>query len=367
MGAWWNRKYHNIAKDVFNSIHREFESSCFLADVRSSAIVQMQKTLLSDILRDSTLKVSNVDKGAGKEVDRVKPILEACYDMKSVTGIAQLQEKALIRIDGDMIWMHDLIDRRNGCSKLAELHRCVTGGINESPATVQNFSSLTSMDLRGCKSLIELPNFTGIPNLIELKLDDCESLVEVHRSVGFLDKLVTLSLKSCCNLVKLPTEFSLKSLLAMDLSDCTRLEEFPKIIGKMDSLGVLILSFTLVKELHPSIENLIGLNELHLHHCKNLTTLPFISIYGLQNLEILNVSGCSKLVTFPIKASISSHDDSGSLSLPKLHEFKINGCNLSTSDFIGTLDCLETITVLDLSSNNFVSVPTLGKFVNLAN
>ncbi|KAM5552837.1 hypothetical protein ABKV19_025185 [Rosa sericea] len=46
----------------------------------------------------------------GKDVDHVKPILEACYDLKSVIGIKQLQEKALIRIDGDKIWMHDLIE-----------------------------------------------------------------------------------------------------------------------------------------------------------------------------------------------------------------------------------------------------------------
>ncbi|XP_040373989.1 disease resistance protein RUN1 [Rosa chinensis] len=54
-----------IAKDVFNSIRCKFAYSCFLADVRSNALVQMQETLLFDILRDSTLKVNNVDKGVG--------------------------------------------------------------------------------------------------------------------------------------------------------------------------------------------------------------------------------------------------------------------------------------------------------------
>ncbi|KAM5552746.1 hypothetical protein ABKV19_025117 [Rosa sericea] len=230
---------------------------------------------------------------------------------------------------------------------------------------LKDFPILTSMDLKRCKSLKELPNFTGIPNLEELNLDHCESLVELHQSVGSLDKLVTLSLAGCYNLVKLPTKISLKSLIAMDLSDCPRLEEFPKVIGKMDSLRELRLSYTSVKELHPSIENLIGLRRLYLDNCHNLTTLP-CSIYELQNLEILNVGRCSNLVTFPTKASISSHDhDSGSLALPKLGVLKINGCNLSTADFIGSLDCLETLTELDLSSNNFVNVPALSKFVNL--
>ncbi|XP_024193575.2 disease resistance protein TAO1-like [Rosa chinensis] len=173
------------------------------------------------------------------------------------------------------------------------------------------------MSLEGCKSLRELPNFTRIPNLEELNLVGCESLVEVHQSVGSLDKLVTLDLGGCSNLVKLPTEISLKSLRVLYLSGCT-----------------------------------------------SLKYLPF-SIYGLQNLETLNVSGCTKLVTLPTKASISHDHDSGSLVLPKLRVLRINGCNLSTADFIVSLDCLETLTELDLSSNNFVSVPALCKFVNL--
>ncbi|KAM5552742.1 disease resistance protein RUN1-like [Rosa sericea] len=411
----------------------------------------------------------------GKYVDNVKPILGACYVLKSEYGIALLEQKALIRIDrkenrmGGMIWMHDLIEEMGkeiacqegepsegsrlwnyddiddvlthntgsekikgiqaqqelwdqgydeiclnaksfsemkllryfsstrrvkysgnidylsnelrwlnwfGCPiksfpsnfnprKLVALKIPYSPRITRLWEGVKNFPILSSMDLEGCKSLRELPNFTGIPNLKELNLEGCESLVEVHQSVGSLDKLVTLNLRGCCNLVKLPTEISLKSLAAMDLSDCTRLEKFPKIIGKMDSLGVLNLSFTRVKELHPSIGNLIVLNQLNLEVCKNLTILPF-SIYGLQNLEILNVSGCLKLIAFPTKASISHDHDSGPLALPKLRVLRINnGCNLSIADFIGSLDCLETLTELDLSSNNFVSIPALGKFVNL--
>ncbi|XP_050373885.1 disease resistance protein RUN1-like isoform X2 [Argentina anserina] len=46
----------------------------------------------------------------GWHVENAKPRLDACYDLKSVNGIARLQEKALIRIDDDIIWMHDLIE-----------------------------------------------------------------------------------------------------------------------------------------------------------------------------------------------------------------------------------------------------------------
>ncbi|KAM5570099.1 hypothetical protein ABKV19_017224 [Rosa sericea] len=350
----------------------------------------------------------------GEHVDRVKPILEACYDLKSVTSITQLQEKALIRIDRDRIWMHDLIEEMGKdivyqespgepgkrsrvwseedinhvltnntgtikvigvqvswrsslislnaktFSKMKNLryismgmyqrYESFSGNIDYlSHQLRDNFSSLTSMDLRGCKSLIELPNFTGIPNLIELKLDDCESLVEVHHSVGFLDKLnfsrltcmnlsgctsltelpdlsgipnlkeldlswcsslvevpdsvglldklVTLNVDHCSNLIKFPRKINLKSVKTISISFC-KLEEFSEVGEEMGSLRKLDLSGTCIKELHPSITRLIGLEELKLRNCKNLTFLPY-NIYELHNLKSLEAIGCSKLATFP--------------------------------------------------------------------
>ncbi|KAK9901199.1 hypothetical protein M0R45_002170 [Rubus argutus] len=108
------------------------------------------------------------------------------------------------------------------------------------------------------------------------------------------------------------------NLTYMNLSGCASLMELPEIIGKMDSLIELDLSGSGIKELHPSIGYLIGLEELYLQNCENLSTLP-CSIYGLQNLEWLNLSTFSKLVTFPANTR-SLHGDNGddSLSLPKL-------------------------------------------------
>jgi hypothetical protein len=58
-----------IAKEIYNLIAYQFEGSCFLANVRETAkqecgLVQLQETLLSEILGDSrSLKVGNVDRG----------------------------------------------------------------------------------------------------------------------------------------------------------------------------------------------------------------------------------------------------------------------------------------------------------------
>ncbi|XP_061992738.1 TMV resistance protein N-like isoform X1 [Rosa rugosa] len=228
----------------------------------------------------------------------------------------------------------------------------------------KNLQSLTSMDLSACEFLTELPDFTGILNLKELHLDGCKRLVEVHHSVGSLNKLVTLNLDDCSNLVKLPREISLTSIETICLRNCERLTEFPKIIGKMASLRYLDLSGSGVKELDPSIGKLIGLKELYLEKCANLRTLP-CSIYGLQNVEILDLSGCSKLATFPAKTNIFQ-DNGVSLSLPKLEVFRIGGSSLLDVDFLTTLDCWETLTELDLSYNYFSNLPScISKFVNL--
>jgi len=51
-----------------------------------------------------------------------------------------------------------------------------------------------------------------------------------------------------------------------------------------------------LRKINPSIGLVRKLNTLNLENCKNLISLP-ITILGLNSLEYLNVSGCSKLYT----------------------------------------------------------------------
>ncbi|XP_061993987.1 disease resistance protein RUN1-like [Rosa rugosa] len=376
-----------------------------------------------------------------QQVDRVKPILEACYDLKSVTGIAQLQEKALIRIDRvetwygekDYIWMHDLIEEMDkeivyqespgepgkrsriwskddvnhvltnntGTNKVIGIgirvkRRSSTISLNAKSFSLmknlkyihmgQNLeyewldildsrgitrlwegrkNRLTCMNLRGCDSLTGLPNFREIPNLRPLDLSGtCKK--ELHSSITILNGLEQLTLMNCKNLTTLLYNiYKLHNLEFLNVNDCPRLATFPKIPIKMDSLRRLFLQRSDIRELDESIRNLIGLEWLDLNHCKNLTTLP-CSIYELQNLELLTLDGCSKLVRFPRKTKILNVDGS-SLSLPKLGLLSIRGCSLlSDCDFLKTLDCWEILEWLNLSRNNFVSLPAcFTKFVNL--
>ncbi|XP_050373497.1 disease resistance protein RPV1-like [Argentina anserina] len=343
----------------------------------------------------------------GKLVDDVKPILDACYDLKSVKGIAQLQEKALIRIDGkgseERIWMHDLIEEigkdivyqespdepgersrvwsakdadhvltnNTGTNKIIAIHGqflwlsstislnaksfsemkslkyismgkdlkyehfsgCIdymsnqlrwldwpqcplqsfpsefcanklvklnipdSWGLTRLWEGRKNLSGLTCINLRGCKSLTQLPDFSRIPSLKELDLSECISLVEVPDSVGFLGNLVSLNVNRCSNLIMFPRKIHWKSMKTISINHC-KLQEFSEVGEELDSLTNLDLSGTWIKELPASITNLIGLEELKLVNCHDLTTLPS-DIYELHNLKVLDVSGCSKLATFP--------------------------------------------------------------------
>ncbi|CAL2278835.1 unnamed protein product [Prunus armeniaca] len=237
------------------------------------------------------------------------------------------------------------------------------------------FKSLKFINLEHSKFLIKIPDFSGVPNLERLNLNYCTSLVELHPSAGFLHKLVKLSLRGCRSLTLFPRIVNLKSLLHLNLDGCISLEKFPEIKGKMESLKYLDLSETSIKELpSSSIRHFTHLEEMDLTGCENLTNLP-CSIYELKHLKTISVCKCSKLVSFPkmAKSEDSRSAESlvtlqgGNLAFPKLSMFFVGGSNLlDIADFLLTLDCMTTLTILDLSGSNFVSLPLcINNFVNL--
>ncbi|RXI06340.1 hypothetical protein DVH24_018382 [Malus domestica] len=249
-----------------------------------------------------------------------------------------------------------------------------------------NLAKFTSMNFRGCKFLEKIPDLSGSPNLKHLVLSECKSLVEVDDSVGFLDKLVYLNLNGCSKLMRFATRLGLRSLEWLYLKGCTRLERFPKIEeGKMESLTDLDIQQSGIRELPSSIAYLTGLQRLKANECENLTGTSLHHIYGLQDLIQVHFSKCPKLVTFgkntvkfdevsscSNQSQLLSTDldisdgNSITLALPNLFDLDLGGCNLSESDFLVSLGCCFALASLDLSRNNFVSLPDcFSKFVNL--
>nr|GMD66592.1 TMV resistance protein N-like [Ipomoea batatas] len=158
--------------------------------------------------------------------------------------------------------------------------------------------NLKFLNLSHSQKLIRSPDFTGIPNLETLILEDCTSLVEIHVSVGFLKNLVSLNLKDCVNLKRLPESIHLEKLETMILSGCLKLENFPKIAAPMARLLEVHAEATAIREVPSSIECLTNLRLIDVSNCKHLASLPS-SICRLKGVKAVILSGCSKFEKLP--------------------------------------------------------------------
>ena len=158
--------------------------------------------------------------------------------------------------------------------------------------------------LRFCQSITKLPDLCS-PNLEELDLSDCESLIEVHESIGFLERLKKWDLSYCEKLQILPSMLMLKSLEHFELKRCSRLEKFP--------------------DIHPEMKCLKKLN----FFCSGIRELPLSLLY-LTGLATLEATCCSKLMKIPVRANKSEMQEEGDIPSAKL----TLACN-SFNNFLG--------------------------------
>ncbi|XP_059643913.1 disease resistance protein RPV1-like isoform X2 [Cornus florida] len=203
---------------------------------------------------------------------------------------------------------------------------------------IKPLPNLKVINLSHSHRLSSSPDFTVVPKLETLILEDCTSLVEVHPSLGGLKRLVFLNLRGCTNLKKFPSSIHLEYLETLNLSGCWRLENFPEILGDMVHLSELYLDRTAIKELPSSIERLTSLILMDLRECKNLSLLPE-TICRLSCLKNLELTGCSTLEELPedignLKCLEELHaDKTGIKRLPssinllkELKDLSLSGC-----------------------------------------
>jgi len=137
---------------------------------------------------------------------------------------------------------------------------------------------MSQLILRGCERIRQIPDMSGFPNLKELCVDGCTNLIEIHDSFGFLDKLLRFSAKGCTKLRKVPRGVKLPSLEFLCLRDCSNLVIFPEILGPMENLKFVDLEGTAIENLPLSMQNLQGLQRLHLNRCKRLEHIALTNI-----------------------------------------------------------------------------------------
>ncbi|XP_070682736.1 disease resistance protein RUN1-like isoform X2 [Malus domestica] len=165
--------------------------------------------------------------------------------------------------------------------------------------------SLKILDVSHSHALTEIMDFSLCPSLEELILVDCTSLINVHESIGNLERLVYLNVKDCTNLRMLPKNMCLlKSLETLILSGCSNLDEFPMEMMKKIALKVL-----------------------------ETDGIPLSELWTERSSSILSSFPCS-LVGLSLK-----------------------GCNLSDDAFCRDLSSLSSLRRLKLGENPISSLP----------
>ena len=165
------------------------------------------------------------------------------------------------------------------CKNLIEVHEsigfleklkvwilCNCSQLQILPSTLM-LKSLEYFVLSSCKRLEKLPDMC-CPNLEIFDLNNCKNLIEVHKSIGFLEKLKKWDLTGCSQLQILPSTLILKSLEYFGLGNCSRLEKFPDIHPDMNCLLALDLTCSGIRELPSSLLYQTGLDNLSLNGSK---------------------------------------------------------------------------------------------------
>ncbi|KAI5570214.1 hypothetical protein BDE02_11G011800 [Populus trichocarpa] len=190
---------------------------------------------------------------------------------------------------------------------------------------------LKILDLRHSRDLIRTPDFSGLPALEKLILEACIRLVQIHESIGDLQRLLILNLRNCTSLLELPEEMSrLNSLQELVLDGCSNVKSLNMELEHHQSDGIVastsfisslplklffpsrfsrrkMLRFTLfslprflesldlsgtpIRFLPESIKDLGLLRALILRNCKMLQALPELP----SRLDSLDVSFCYSL------------------------------------------------------------------------
>jgi len=211
---------------------------------------------------------------------------------------------------------------------------------------LQRFVNMRELNLDHCRYLTRIHDVSNLPNLEIFSFQFCKNLIEIHKSVGFLNKLQSLHARFCSNLLSFPPLKS-TSLRGLELSFCFGLQNFPEILGEMKNITHITFEQTSISKLPDSFQNLTGLRSLSIEGFGRLIRLPS-SIFRMPNLSNIFSEDC----LFPKKI-----DKLSSMVLTSPKGIKLKKCNLS-DEFLPILVMWSAnVEWLDLSGNNFTILP----------
>ncbi|KAI5311985.1 hypothetical protein L3X38_041158 [Prunus dulcis] len=241
----------------------------------------------------------------------------------------------------------------------------------------KDFPKLKYMNLSYSDKLTSIPDFTRMPNLEELNLEGCKKLGKFHSSIAVHKKLKVLRLSLCEGMDSLE-HFTLRGYLKL-----TKIPEFGE---HMQYLKEIYLCGTAVREVPSSIEHSVV--SLFINNWEILLSLPD-AICNLKSLRHLIGNGCSKVDELPrVMEYLESLEFSGSgmrgplVAMKNLKILDLSGsvaplnrlgsltrlylidCNIGEGAIPYDIGWLSSLEELDLSGNNFVSLPSSIRFLS---
>ncbi|KAL1146138.1 hypothetical protein V6Z11_A11G351200 [Gossypium hirsutum] len=313
----------------------------------------------------------------GEEKDMVMKVLDGCEFFPDI-GIDVLIKKSLIKVSDDnrYLRMHALLQemgrkiveekcvdepgKRYRLWKERDVHHVLT---KNTP-----LYKLKIISLKRSRNLIKTSDFTTAPYLEVLIMEGCTRLVDVHPSLGLLKRLKLLDLRDCKSLRRLPIRIGAESLETLILSGCSNLARVPEIDEKMEHLKTLDLSGCYKVEYLPeNLQQAESLEELDLSetaikeppsfisHLRNLKKSPF-SFQG----DIPSAISClSFLTNLDLSGNNFSSIPASLTRLSKLEDLQLSNCglcNMGEGDIPSDISGLSSLRYLVLNGNNFTSI-----------
>ncbi|XP_020875362.1 protein SUPPRESSOR OF npr1-1, CONSTITUTIVE 1 isoform X2 [Arabidopsis lyrata subsp. lyrata] len=202
----------------------------------------------------------------------------------------------------------------SGCSSLVAL-----------PSSIQNAIKLNYLDMSECRKLESFPTHLNLKSLEYLDLTGCLNLrnfpaIQMGNLYGFpLDSIFEIEVKDCfwnknlpglnyldCLMGCMPCKFSPEYLVSLDVRG-NKLEKLWEGVQSLGSLEWMNLSECENLTEIPDLSKATNLKRFYLNGCKSLVTLPS-TIENLQNLLGLEMKGCTRLEVLPTDVNLSSLD-----------------------------------------------------------
>nr|WIL59988.1 nodulation protein [Melilotus officinalis] len=190
---------------------------------------------------------------------------------------------------------------------------------------MQKMEKLKILNLSHSHHLTQTPDFSYLPNLEKLILEDCPRLSKVSHSIGHLKKVLLINLKDCISLCNLPRNiYTLKSLKTLILSGCLMIDKLEEDLEQMESLTTLMADNTAITKVPFSLVRSKSIGYISLCGYKGFSRDVFPSIIwswmSPNNLSspVQTAAGMSSLVSLNATNSISHDLSSISNVLPKL-------------------------------------------------